>query len=278
MNVAAIRPAWLRLPVALVFVLPVYALHVAVPALTDPRVRTAGVLLSAAIAAILGGAAYSLYVRCVERRSVSEFNPTGAPREFIAGFALGGSLFAVTIGILAMLGLYRVVGRNDLAIALVPFFVAVGTAVIEEIIFRGIVFRIIESTLGTWIALILSSGLFGLLHLISPVATLQGAVAIALGFGFMLGAAYLLTGRLWLPIGIHAGWNFTQGGIFGVSVSGYRSNGILYGTLTGPEWLSGGSFGAEASIVAVVLGVALSSVLVVKAWRRGLFMAPHRRQ
>ena len=94
----------------------------------------------------------------------------------------------------------------------------------------------------------------------------------------MLAAAYVLTRRLWLPIGIHAGWNFTQGGIFGVSVSGHPSGGLLDGTLTGPEWLSGGDFGAEASIVAVVLGIALGTILLRMAWRRGRFIAPSPRR
>ena len=169
-------------------------------------------------------------------------------------------------------------GHQDIAIVVAPLVSAIGTAVIEEILLRGIVFRITESALGTWIALVLSSMLFGLLHLMNPQATLQGAVAIIFEAGVLLGAAYVLTRRLWLPIGIHAGWNFTQGGIFGVAVSGHRSEGVLEGTLTGPEWLSGGSFGAEASVVAVVLGIALGTALVVMARRRGHLIAPYWRR
>jgi len=103
-------------------------------------------------------------------------------------------------------------------------------------------------------------------------------VAIVFEAGVMLAAAYLLTRRLWLPIGIHAGWNFTQGGIFGVSVSGHPSGGLLDGTLSGPEWLSGGVFGVEASIVAVILGIALGTTLLLMAWRRGRFIAPYWRR
>ena len=154
----------------------------------------------------------------------------------------------------------------------------IGTAFIEEIVFRGIVFRIVEAALGTWIALILSAAIFGLLHLVNPHATLQGAMAIVFEAGVMFAAAFVLTRRLWLPIGIHAGWNFTQGGIFGVPVSGQPSGGLLDGTLNGPEWLSGGVFGAEASMVAVVLGIGLGSTLLVMAWRRGRFIAPYWRR
>ena len=238
-------------------------------ALTGTRGTLSGTLLSAAIASILGWAAYCAYVRSIEQRPVTEFDRRGAPRELVVGLVLGAAFFATTIGILAALGLYRIVGRHDLAIIAVPLFGAIGTAVIEEIMFRGIVFRIVEGVLGTWIAFVVSSALFGFLHLLNPQATLQGAAAIVFEAGVMLAAAYVLTRRLWLPIGIHAGWNFTQGGIFGISVSGFRSDGLFDGTLTGPDWLSGGTFGAEASIVAVVLGVVLGATLVVMALRRG---------
>ena len=278
MEAARVRSAWLRLPLALAFVAPVYALHLFAPRLTGTRGTLVGALLSAAIAAILGSAAYCAYVRAVERRRVTELDRRGAVRELVAGLVLGAAFFAVTIGILAVLGVYRIVGQRELAIVVAPLVGAIGTAVIEEIVFRGIVFRIVEGALGTWIAFAVSSLLFGFLHLVNPQATLQGAAAIVVEAGVMLAAAYVLTRRLWLPIGIHAGWNFTQGGVFGVSVSGFRSTGVFDGALTGPEWLSGGSFGAEASIVAVVLGAALGATLAVLALRRGRFAAPYWRR
>jgi len=79
---------------------------------------------------------------------------------------------------------------------------------------------------------------------------------------------------LWLPIGIHIGWNFTQGGIFSVPVSGWTQEGLFQGSLTGPEWLSGGQFGVEGSIVAVVVCVSLALVLLQQSERRGHFIAP----
>jgi hypothetical protein len=70
----------------------------------------------------------------------------------------------------------------------------------------------------------------------------------------LLGAAYLLTRRLWLAMGIHSGWNFTQGWIFSVPVSGGKApEGLLLTTRHGPEWLTGGAFGLEASAVAMVV-------------------------
>jgi hypothetical protein len=155
---------------------------------------------------------------------------------------------------------------------------SIGAGVIEEIMFRGVIFRIAESSLGTWFALLISAALFGLVHLGNPRATVLGAVSIIFEAGIMLAGAYLLTRRLWLPIGIHIGWNFTQGGVFSVPVSGFTSTGLFDGTLSGPEWRSGGAFGAEASIVAVVMCVALALVFLKGAVRRGHFIAPHWRR
>lgn len=278
MTAARFDSAGLRFPIALGFVMPVFILSLAIPRLTGTQGTLLGAVLSSLVACGLGVAAYVAYVRRIERRPVFELALPGAARELGSGLVLGMSLFAMTIGTLALLGCYRVDGRHELSIVAIPLVAAIGTAFIEEIVFRGIVFRIVEGALGTWIALVLSSAIFGLLHLVNPHATLQGAVAIVFEAGVMLAAAYVLTRRLWLPIGIHAGWNFTQGGIFGVSVSGQPSGGLLDGTLSGPEWLSGGSFGAEASIVAVVLGIALGTTLLVMARRRGRFIAPYWRR
>ena len=278
MTAARFESAGVRFPIALGFVMPVFILSLAIPKLTRTQGTLAGAVISTLVACLLGVAAYVAYVRRIERRPVVELDRSFAVRELGSGAVLGASMFTATIGTLALLGCYVVEGRHALSIVAIPLIAAVGTAFIEEIVFRGIVFRIVEGALGTWIALILSSAIFGLLHLVNPHATVQGAVAIVFEAGVMLAAAYVLTRRLWLPIGIHAGWNFTQGGIFGVSVSGMPSGGLLDGTLSGPEWLSGGVFGAEGSIVAVVLGIALGTTLLVMAWRRGRFIAPYWRR
>ena len=134
---------------------------------------------------------------------------------------------------------------------------------------RGVVFRILEQWLGSWIALAISAALFGLLHLLNPGVTLLNAGAVMLEAGIMLAAAYMLTRRLWLCIGIHFAWNFTQGGIFSAAVSGGTTSGLLQAKLIGPTWLSGGAFGAEASVVAVVVCLAAGLLLLRAARRNG---------
>ena len=221
--------------------------------------------LLGAFVALLG---YVAYVRWIERRAVSELSGRSATPELIVGFAIGVLLFGLTIGALTLAGAYRVMGRAPLGVMVAPLAAAVSAGIVEELLFRGILFRIVESAVGSWLALALSAVVFGLLHLLNAHASIQGAVAIMLESGILLAAAFMLTRHLWLPIGLHIGWNFTQGGIFGVAVSGTPTTGTLQGSLSGPDWLSGGIFGAEASLIAVTICLIVSVIFLRLALRR----------
>ncbi len=273
------RSPFIRLPLALLFVVPVFLGQSAVWRLAPSVGKVPVALLSMFIACVLGGAAYALYTRWVERRGASEFGRTGGLRELCAGLAVGAALFSAVVGVQALFGAYRITGvRDDLSVMVIPFCVSFAAAAIEEILFRGVIFRLLEESLGTWTALAISAALFGLGHLTSPNATPFVALAIALEAGIMLAAAYVLTRRLWLAIGIHAAWNFTQSGIFSVPTSGIPMHGLFIGDLSGPAWLAGGEFGAEASVVAVLLCTALGLGLLWLAHRRGNFIAPFWRR
>jgi membrane protease YdiL (CAAX protease family) len=234
--------------------------------------------LSAGMTVLVSCGAYNAYVRFVERRDPTELALTGALKEFGSGVLVGALLFTATISVLALLGFYRASGTNHWSILVTPLTTAIVAGFLEEILFRGILFRIIEEGLGTWLALLISALIFGFLHLGNPNATLAGAVAIIIEAGILLAAAYMLTRRLWLAIGIHFAWNFTQGGIFGVAVSGNPTPGLLQGNLTGPVWLSGGAFGAEASVVAVVLCLAAGLYLIARAMQRNHIAQPSWRR
>ncbi|MES3013713.1 MAG: type II CAAX endopeptidase family protein [Pseudomonadota bacterium] len=273
------RSPFIRLPLALLFVLPVFVAQGAVWGLARRFGKVPVALLSMFIACVLGWAAYALYTRWVERRGAGEFARAGGLQELGAGLLMGAALFSTVVGVQALFGAWRITGvRDDLAVMMIPLCVSFAAATIEEIVFRGVIFRLLEESLGTWIALAISAALFGLGHLTSPHASTFTALAIALEAGVMLAAAYVLTRRLWLAIGIHAAWNFTQSGIFGVPTSGVPMNGIFIGSLSGPAWLSGGAFGAEASVVAVALCTALGLGLLWLAHRRGHFIAPFWRR
>lgn len=237
---------------------------------TDKLLRKLGALVLTVVVLV----AYRSYVKIVERRPVSELSRPGFARELAAGVVFGALLFSMTIGVIAALGGFHVMGTNGwypLLAALPGFILA---AVFEEVLIRGVVFRILELWVGSWIALAFSAALFGFLHVFSPGANLQSSAAIMLEAGILLAAAYMLTRRLWFCIGIHFAWNFTQGSIFSVSVSGHAMTGLLQSQMTGPVWLTGGAFGAEASIVAVVICTIAGLLFLRAAHRMGHFMQP----
>ena len=195
--------------------------------------------IQAVVAAILAiSLAYAWYVRLVERRTVDELSRRGALREAGAGALVGFSLLAGTIAVLAALGYYQVDAVNPWSTLAQAFTVALFAAWWEELVFRGLFFRILEGSLGTWFALGISAAIFGAVHIGGPNWSVLGVIAIALEAGVLLGAAYVLTRRLWLAIGIHLGWNFGNA-FFGVSTGGNR--GLFEASLTGPELLTGGA-------------------------------------
>ena len=240
---------------------------------TDKSLRRIGAVLLTAV--ILG--AYWGYVRIAEKRRVTELSGAHAAREISIGLSLGALLLTLTIGTLAAVGAFQITGNNGwpIMLATIPGFILTG--VLEEVVMRGILFRILEQWLGSWIALAISAAIFGLLHLLNPGATLLNAAAISIEGGVLLAAAYMVTRRLWLCIGIHIAWNFTQGGVFSVAVSGGASTGLLRAKMAGPDWLTGGSFGVEASVLALAVCAAAGVSLLGIAAKKGRIVPSYAR-
>lgn len=133
----------------------------------------------------------------------------------------------------------------------------------EELAFRGIVLQNIGKGLNiTWGAA-LSTLSFGLVHASNPNATILSTVIIML-VTIKLVFAYLKSGQLWLPVGLHLGWNFFQASVFGFASSGHKSPSLISQTATGPVWLSGGEFGAENSIF--IIPITLASFYLMHLW------------
>jgi hypothetical protein len=148
--------------------------------------------------------------------------------------------------------------------------------VLEELVLRLVIFRLIWRAVGIWPALFGAALLFGLLHLANPDSSLFAAACLIAGEGIGIGL-YLITGRIWAPIGMHAAWNFTQGWVFGAVVSGMTeiSGGplVLYPAKGVPDALSGGGFGPEASWAALIVSLLASATFLFAAWKRGSFVA-----
>ncbi|WP_342250648.1 CPBP family intramembrane glutamic endopeptidase [Sphingomonas sp. OTU376] len=151
---------------------------------------------------------------------------------------------------------------------------ALQSAVVEELLVRGVILRLLWRTFGPVVAFAASAALFGLGHAFNPGATVMSVVCIALEAGIMLGALYALTGRLWMSIGVHGAWNFTQGYVFGAAVSGGNFGPSLARSIAHTDanvWLSGGGFGPEASLPALLVCTAVGLVALWLAKRAGRF-------
>jgi len=235
-------------------------------------------LVIGAVTAVLAVDAYRWVVRRTERREPAELGQDGWGAKLGRGTLIGFAMFAAVIATIAVFGGYHVEGWGSPAGALGLLGFMAAAAVTEELLFRGVLFRIIEERTGTWIALALTGVVFGAMHLANPDANLWGATAIAIEAGFMLAACYAATRNLWVPIGLHFGWNFAAGGVFSVVVSGNgESKGLLETSTSGPVALSGGAFGPEGSLYAVLAGVVLTVVFLWLAKRRG-HIVPRRRR
>jgi len=238
----------------------------------------AGAIRNAAIFTL----ALGLSVRFLEHRRLRDigFRPTAAIPDGARGFAVGALLLSATMGVLALLGSYTIVGweplppgttRGGLFLqALVTLFFA---AAFEEVLSRGIIFRLFEQALGTWLAVLISAALFAVGHRFNPGATLMSGLGVAQA-GVLLAAVYAATRSLWFPIGLHWAWNVFEGPVWGSPVSGIDMNVLAHAVFPGPELLTGGSFGVEPGLPTILLGSILSIVFLVLAVRRGQMRTP----
>jgi len=214
----------------------------------------------ARVLCVAGDGLYAGLVRLAEGRWPSELALRPAIVELLIGLLVGAVMLSVVVALLVGLGLYDVAGPR----ASSPWemiTVGISSGFMEELVLRAIVLRLLMRAFGAWPALVLSAALFGVLHLTNPNASPVAAFAIAIEAGLMLAAFYMLTGRIWMSVGVHAAWNFAQGWIWGARVPGIEVKERLYVSTPkagAPEWLSGGAFGPWAAVPAVVAGPGLA--------------------
>lgn len=240
--------------------------------LMDPLLA---LFIRSVLAIVMAFLAYKLIIAHLGEVHRDELRLRGSIRETGIGAAVGAGLFTVIVALAAILDVYNIIGGGSfrqlpnilLAAVIVPAFM-------EEMLFRGILFRWLEEFAGSWVALLTTSALFGIAHIYNPNATWFSSFAIAVEAGVLLGGAYMLTRSLWMPIGLHAAWNFTQGFVFDVPVSGVDSQGIVEARLSGPELLSGGLFGLEASLLALLVATVAGIYLVWRAIGEGQLIQP----
>ena len=243
--------------------------------LLPPMAPNATAAVKGAIAIALMLAVYNLMIVHLGERPRDDLPVAAAPRGLAIGLMTGFLLFCALVGIAALFDVYNIVGPGDTRELLKDLIgMTILSAFMEELLFRGILFRWIEQFAGSWAALVLTSALFGIAHIFNANATWTSSLAIMVEAGALLGGAYMLARNLWVPMGLHAAWNFTQGFIFDVPVSGNDMHGLVQAKLSGPVLLSGGSFGLEASMIGVVLSIPLGAYLILLAVRRGHIVPP----
>ncbi|WP_326953758.1 CPBP family intramembrane glutamic endopeptidase [Amycolatopsis sp. NBC_01286] len=210
--------------------------------------------------------AYKWVARRVENRDeITELATAGRWGGLGRGALIGGAAFVATM-LLSIVFTHADISGGSFWACLGVAGSMASVAVTEELLFRGVLHRILEQRAGSVIAIVVSSLLFGLTHLINGNATLWGTLAIAVEGGTMLAVAYTATRSLWLPIGLHFAWNWLQGGVFGTAVSGADSEpGLLRTVLSGPDALTGGSFGPEAGLFALLCCLVTTGLLLRRA-------------
>jgi membrane protease YdiL (CAAX protease family) len=183
------------------------------------------------------------------------------------GFVLPGLLFGVIFGFESAMGWIQFEGwaweANSTGHVAYALFATLGSfitmGISEEILSRGYHLQNMAEAMNPRWAVFLSSAIFAFLHLANPYANASSFVGI-LAAGYFLAFAWQRTRNLWLPNGLHVGWNFFEGAIFGYPVSGLTGFSLMRLTVSGPEIITGGAFGPEAGLVvypAILLGAVL---------------------
>jgi len=234
------------------------------------------------IAILSSAAALATYIylfRFYEKRKIEELSTSHFGRNSLIGFFTGFLILTVVILVMYIGQAYTILSINPVSYLIPALAIGISSAIFEEILFRGIIFRITEQKLGSVWALIISSSFFGFAHLVNNNSTLFSAIAITIEAGLLLGAAYIYSKNLWLPIFIHFAWNFSEGGIYGAIISGNGLNkSWISSKIEGHDLLTGGAFGPENSLQAVILGLVVGILFLWTANKQHKIVKPYWRK
>lgn len=225
------------------------------------------------IIAVAATAAVWTARRLLDKRNFSSLgltNPAIAWRDLLFGFLLSGLMAGSVLTLMILAGYASDVTLNRDALS-VPVILTLLLPMVfvgywEEIVFRGYLLQNMRDGMGMNLAIVVSCLLYGLVHAANPNASVLSSAIIVL-FGYLRIYGYLATGLLWLSIGMHIGWNFFQAPIFGYAASGEAApQTLLAHSVSGPDWLTGGLFGPEASVLTIPV---LAAALLVMQWWAG---------
>lgn len=189
-------------------------------------------------------------------------------KNLVLGLVIGAVTLLIAVGLSVTFAGTRFVSSayaiNDilysLAVSGAVFFLG---AAAEEALFRGYMLQTFARSNLAWFAILMTAIFFGIVHLGNPAAGPLSSLNTALA-GIWFGVAYLKTRELWFVTGLHFIWNWMQGSVFGIEVSGLTkivTHPVLKEIETGPDWISGGNYGLEAGVVTTI-AIILSTVAV----------------
>lgn len=211
-------------------------------------------------------------VKVIEKRSFSSigFNKNNWLKKYSLGFLIGLAMMSIIVLILFPFGYITIeknpiqpVGVSAIASVLVILFGWIIQGATEEIVTRGWLLNILSTKYNIGVGLLISSTLFGLMHLTNPNVNYIAVINIIL-VGLFYGLYVIKTNDLWAVCGMHSAWNFAQGNLFGFEVSGLDvSVGSLIDlNLVGSDFVTGGIFGPEAGITATFILLASIGILL----------------
>ncbi len=265
-----LRSFW-RLIIFVILVV-VFTIAFSVPLILIQVTGFAAVIVSYIASALAATAAVFITRRFIDRQPISSLGlklSRNAITDLGAGILMMGLLMGLIYVVQSRLGWLSFENSawqgltvpqvlREIILPTLYLFILVGW--LEELLFRGYVLQNLASGLNIWWGLGLSSILFAAAHSLNPGASWT-AIAGLFAAGLFLGYAYMRTRQLWLPVGLHIGWNFFEGPVFGFPVSGLNIPHLIQQAETGPDLWTGGAFGPEAGLI-VIPALALGAGLI----------------
>lgn len=236
-----------------------------------PGARYALVIAGTAIIAWL----YWAFGRFLERRPVlQELEPQGAPQELIAAYLGGFGIPLAVYAVLLLAGALHPAGYNPIRGLITPLVVQSCVGIVLGLIICGVAFRLVERWLGSWLtvaaAMIAFAGTSALTSATGPADALPAALKAVI----LVAGPFMATRRLWAAIGIRAGLGFGTVVFNGSAMSITGPQGLFLSTIGGPDWLTGGSAGVDASAPALCVDLLVAAMLLAVAVRRGRIVRP----
>jgi membrane protease YdiL (CAAX protease family) len=267
-----------RILIVLIFLLPVsvisylvgpeLAQSIGVPYLSIVRYGRDLIFL------ILFMIAYGLYTKYVERREAHEISFDKFYTELGVGILISFLMVGFMVLLLSLPGYYKIVAFNPIKNLTDAFVLQMMVGFSEELLFRLVIFKLVEEFAGSWVAIAVQGLIFGFAHIANPNATLWTSIGLVLSCTLLFGGAYMLTRRIWLIMGMHWSWNFFQAGVFGMANSGTTRPGWITPVIDGPTWITGGAWGVEASYIAVAMQFLIGLYIFRKAMEGGQIVRP----